>query len=82
MASVVLAILYFCHVLNCVYDCRYCFLQAMHRSAHLVMFVNYEDFTETVSKDLTASSSDEQAWFFLGYDCESLAYEPVTGFVQ
>ena len=35
---------YFSHMLNCMYDCRYCFLQGMYRSAHYVLFVNYEDF--------------------------------------
>ena len=27
---------YFSHMLNCLYDCRYCFLQGMFRSAHYV----------------------------------------------
>ena len=35
---------YFSHMLNCIYDCRYCFLQGMYRSAHYVLFVNYDDF--------------------------------------
>ena len=25
---------YFSHMLNCLYDCRYCFLQGMYRSAN------------------------------------------------
>ena len=32
------------HLYNCVYDCRYCFLQGMYRSANYVLFVNYEEF--------------------------------------
>ncbi len=35
---------YFSHMLNCIYDCNYCFLQGMFNSAHYVIFVNYEDF--------------------------------------
>ena len=35
---------YFSHMLNCLYDCRYCFLQGMYQSANYVLFVNYEDF--------------------------------------
>ena len=31
---------YFSHMLNCIYDCRYCFLQGMYRSAHYVLFIN------------------------------------------
>ena len=33
-------VFYFSHLLNCPYDCRYCFLQGMFRSAHYVLFVN------------------------------------------
>ncbi|MEM7542055.1 MAG: DNA photolyase, partial [Pseudomonadota bacterium] len=33
---------YFSHMLNCLYDCRYCFLQGMFNSANYVLFVNYE----------------------------------------
>jgi len=72
---------YFSHMLNCVYDCRYCFLQGMYRSAHHVVFVNYEDFTAAIQERLD-EAPDEDAWFFSGYDCDSLAYEPVTGFVE
>ena len=35
---------YFSHMYNCIYDCRYCFLQGMYSSANFVLFVNYEDF--------------------------------------
>ena len=39
---------YFSHMLNCVYDCRYCFLQGMFQSAAWVVFVNFEDFAEEI----------------------------------
>jgi spore photoproduct lyase len=39
---------YFSHMLNCVYDCRYCFLQGMYSSANYVLFVNYEDFESAI----------------------------------
>ena len=71
---------YFSHMLNCLYDCRYCFLQGMYRSAYYVLFVNYEDFQD----EIIAISSKPGAgtWFFTGYDCDSLALEPVTGFME
>lgn len=71
---------YFSHLLNCPYDCRYCFLQGMFRSAHYVLFVNYEDFIEAIRHLL--AKADQPAWFFSGYDCDSLALEPVTGFAE
>lgn len=72
---------YFSHMLNCLYDCRYCFLQGMYQSAHYVLFINYEDFQQEI-KSISLLHSEEDVHFFSGYDCDSLALEPVTGFVD
>ena len=71
---------YFSHMLNCLYDCRYCFLQGMFRSAHYVLFVNYEDFIADIHAQ--CALSEQACWLFSGYDCDSLALEPLTGFAQ
>jgi spore photoproduct lyase len=70
---------YFSHMLNCVYDCRYCFLQGMYRSASYVLFCNYEEFAEQI-----ASGEDDlvNPVYYSGYDCDSLALEPVSKFVD
>ncbi|MGH8550899.1 MAG: radical SAM protein [Methylococcales bacterium] len=72
---------YFSHMLNCLYDCRYCFLQGMYRSAHYVVFVNFEDFQDEIRK-VTAQDRSARPHFFSGYDCDSLAMDPVTGFAD
>lgn len=72
---------YFSHMLNCVYDCRYCFLQGMYRSAHQILFVNYEDFVAEI-RGIVQRHNDDPVWFFSGYDCDSLAFEPVTHFID
>jgi len=72
---------YFSHMLNCIYDCRYCFLQGMYRSANYVLFVNYDGFSEVITK-LTNQHENETSYFYSGYDCDSLALEPVTRFVE
>ena len=72
---------YFSHMLNCLYDCRYCFLQGMYRSANYVLFVNYENFKDEII-NVTQSHNDGEVHFFSGYDCDSLAMEPVSGFVK
>lgn len=69
---------YFSHMLNCLYDCRYCFLQGMYRSAHYVLFVNYEEFARQL--EVTIAKQSEPAVFYSGYDCDSLAFEPVSRF--
>ncbi len=71
---------YFSHMLNCIYDCRYCFLQGMYRSANYVVFVNYEDFFADI-ETITAQHK-KPSWYFSGYDCDSLALEPITQFVE
>jgi len=74
---------YFSHMLNCVYDCRYCFLQGMLRSANYLVFVNYEDFVADIRALANQHENDDKpVWFFSGYDCDSLAYEPVTNFAD
>ena len=72
---------YFSHMLNCIYDCRYCYLQGMFRSAHYVLFVNYEDFTTDIKQTIRIHGNDH-VQFFSGYDCDSLALDPVTRFTE
>jgi len=70
---------YFSHMLNCLYDCRYCFLQGMYQSANYLLFVNYEDFINEI-KQIAQQQPQDNYWFFSGYDCDSLAMEPITHF--
>ncbi|MBT8437531.1 MAG: DNA photolyase [Gammaproteobacteria bacterium] len=72
---------YFSHMLNCIYDCRYCFLQGMYQSAHQILFINYEDFGERMEQ-VAAKHQGEAVWFYSGYDCDSLANEPMTEFTN
>lgn len=72
---------YFSHMLNCLYDCRYCFLQGMFQSAHYVLFINYEDFIDDMQTSLE-QHNDQAVHFFSGYDCDSLALDPVTNFTE
>ena len=72
---------YFSHMYNCIYDCRYCFLQGMYSSANYLVFVNYDDFYKAI-KDTIRAYSNEKLTFYSGYDCDSLAFEKVTRFAQ
>ena len=72
---------YFSHMLNCIYDCEYCFLQGKHMSAHYLLFVNYEDFFLEIKKKILENST-KKYYFFSGYDCDSLAFDGVTGFIK
>ena len=72
---------YFSHMLNCLYDCRYCFLQGMYQSAHQVLFVNYEDFGARIT-EVSRQHEPDDVWFYSGYDCDSLANEPMSRFTE
>jgi len=74
---------YFSHMLNCLYDCRYCFLQGMYRSAHYVLFINYESFAEQLQRSIDERLAlGESPVYYSGYDCDSLALEPVSRFCE
>ncbi len=76
---------YFSHFLNCLYDCRYCFLQGMYQSANYVFFVNSEDFQSEIDElrhQVQADTPSEQLCLFTGYDCDSLGMEGITHFAE
>ncbi len=71
---------YFSHMLNCIYDCQYCFLQGMFNSANFVIFTNYNDFIGEIKKKTL--NKNHKLCFFSGYDCDSLALEKITNFLK
>lgn len=65
-------------VLNCIYDCEYCYLQGVYSSGNIVIFVNIEDVFEEIEKILKNSSM----YICISYDTDLLALEEITGFVK
>jgi len=64
-------------VMNCVYDCEYCYLQGMYRSGHITVFVNLEDTFD----QLDAILHEHEAYVCISYDTDLLALEPLLGMV-
>lgn len=65
-------------VMNCFYDCEYCYLQGMYPSANIVIFVNTEDFfleTEKLLKDFPV-------YLCISYDSDLLSLENILGYVK
>ena len=50
-------------------------------SAHYLLFVNYEDFFIEIEKKIKQNRF-EKSYFFSGYDCDSLAFDGITNFVE
>lgn len=64
-------------VMNCVYDCEYCYLKGMYPSANLVIFVNLEDIFAEIKKRLAA----HPMYLCVSYDTDLAALEHITGYV-
>ena len=47
---------YTSNVMNCVYDCDYCFLKGMYPTSNMVVFVNLEDTFAAVEERIRSSS--------------------------
>lgn len=58
-------------LLNCLYDCDYCYLQGLYPSANIVAFVNIGDFFTAVEKQL----AEGQLYLCVSYDTDLLAFE-------
>jgi len=72
---------YYCSpILNCLYDCHYCYLKALHPSAHCVIFVNNEDFIQSVKEELLQDG--KPVYLALSYDADLLALEGLTHFIE
>ncbi len=70
---------YYCsQVMNCVYDCSYCYLKGMYPSGNLVIFVNIED----IFKELETLLIKHPVYLCISYDSDLLALENITGFVK
>ncbi len=72
---------YFSYMYNCLFDCKYCFLQGLYNSANYVIFINYEDYFKEI-ESLKARFEKKKITIFSGYDCDSLAYNAHTGFIE
>jgi spore photoproduct lyase len=70
-------------VMNCPYDCHYCYLQGMYGSANLVAFVNLEDYF-AAAEAFHARRPDPEAPAILAisYDTDLLALEGILGYVS
>ncbi len=60
-------------VLNCIYDCDYCYLQGMFPSANVVMFVNHEDYLAQTALELEKGPM----YLAISYDTDLLAFENI-----
>lgn len=62
-------------VMNCLFDCEYCYLKGMYPSSNIVVFVNFEDYEDDVAKLLGEGS----LYVCASYDTDLIALNGLTG---
>lgn len=65
-------------LLNCIYDCEYCYLQGMFPSANMVAFVNTDDFFDATREALKGGPLQ----LAISYDTDLLAFENVIPYCR
>lgn len=65
-------------VMNCIFDCEYCYLKGMYPSANIVVFVNLEDIFSEAEKLLKS----HPLYLSVSYDTDLLALEQLLGYVK
>ncbi|MEG0377808.1 MAG: radical SAM protein, partial [Eubacterium sp.] len=66
-------------IMNCLYDCSYCYLKSIYTSGHMVIFVNNEDFVAAVERDLLQNNAP--VYLAISYDSDLFAMDKITGFL-
>lgn len=70
---------YYCStMMNCLFDCSYCYLKGMYPSGHMVVFVNLEDYFAALDEILLHKTM----YLCVSYDADLLAMEPVIGYAK
>ncbi len=65
-------------VMNCIYDCEYCYLKGMYPSANIVIFVNLEE----IFKEVKGILARHPVYLCVSYDTDLLALEQVLGYTK
>lgn len=63
-------------VMNCIYDCDYCFLKGVYDTPNIVVFINFEDYRLAVEEKLKQGP----LYLCISYDTDLMALNGLTGF--
>ncbi|MEX6519590.1 spore photoproduct lyase family protein [Fusobacterium animalis] len=66
-------------IINCVYDCEYCYLQGVYSSGNIVIFVDIEKVFEEVEE---LYNKLKTLYLCVSYDTDLLAIESICGFSE
>ena len=66
-------------IINCVYDCEYCYLQGVYSSGNIVIFIDIEKVFEEVEE---LYNKLKTLYLCISYDTDLLAIENICGFSE
>ena len=70
-------------ILNCLYDCTYCYLQGMYTSGNPLLFVNLEDYFTATSQALHRREDPYSPLYLaISYDTDLLAFESIIPYCR
>ncbi len=70
-------------ILNCLYNCEYCFLQGMYQSGNLVVFTNESDFFDSIDQKLLRLEDPTKPMIVsISYNTDLLAMENIFPMVS
>lgn len=69
---------YTASVMNCVFDCDYCFLKGMYSTSNIVLFVNFDDYKKQVLEML----KDGPLYLCVSYDTDLASLNSVSGLLD
>lgn len=66
-------------VMNCIYDCDYCYLKGMYGTGSIVVFVNEEDLKNEIEMLLSKNGS---VYLCISFDTDLMALEKIVGLCE
>jgi len=66
-------------IVNCLFDCDYCYLKGMNFSSHILFFVNLSDYFHELSRLL---SEEGKLYLSISYDSDILLFEGIYPFLK
>lgn len=66
-------------MMNCIFDCEYCYLQGMYPSANIVVFLNLQEVFDQVDSLLIEHPS---VYLCVSFDTDLMAMEQILGFCR
>lgn len=74
---------FFKNSLNCIYDCKYCYLKWAFKNINIpVIFVNYDYMKKQILDTVSKRKDNKTYWFYTSDYSDNLAIDNLTNFTQ